>query len=104
METEWRRESFEIASELAKHAKSLGITPGQFALAWVLNNGIITAPIVGPRTEEQWHDYLAALDYDFTEEDEALVDRLVVPGHASTPGYNDPQYPIEGRIVPTTPR
>src|SRR5258707_15133060 len=82
METEWRRESLEIASELAKHAKSLGITPGQFALAWVLNNGIITAPIVGPRTEEQWHDYLAALDYDFTGEDEALVDRLVVPGHA----------------------
>jgi aryl-alcohol dehydrogenase-like predicted oxidoreductase len=104
METEWRRESLEIASELAKHAKSLGITPGQFALAWVLNNGIITAPIVGPRTEEQWHDYLAALDYDFTGEDEALVDRLVVPGHASTPGYNDPQYPIEGRIVRTTPR
>src|SRR6202166_1044175 len=51
METEWRRESLEIAGELATHAKTLGITPGQFALAWVLNNRIITSPIVvpGPR-------------------------------------------------------
>ena len=29
-------------------------------------------------------------------EDEALVDRLVSPGHPSTPGYNDPQYPDRG--------
>ena len=29
----------------------------------------------------------------------ALVDSLVRPGHASTPGYHDPQYPFYGRIV-----
>ena len=33
--------------------------------------------IAGPRTEEQWDDYLRALDYRFTAEDEALIDRLV---------------------------
>ena len=101
METEWRRESLQIAAELAKHASSCGITPGQFAFAWVLNNRIVTAPIAGPRTEPQWEDYLGALDYHFTAEDETLVDRLVVPGHASTPGYNDPSYPIEGRVART---
>jgi hypothetical protein len=25
------------------------------------------------------------------------VDSLVAPGHPSTPGYNDPQYPFFGR-------
>ena len=35
--------------------------------------------------------------------DEALVDGLVAPGHPSTPGYNDPQYPIEGRVPATGP-
>jgi aryl-alcohol dehydrogenase (NADP+) len=40
---------------------------------------------------------LRALDYRFTAEDEALIDRLVTSGHPSTPGYNDPAYPIEGR-------
>jgi len=42
-----------------------------------------------------------ALNYRFTPEDEALVDSLVAAGHPSTPGYNDPQYPIEGRVPRT---
>lgn len=98
LETEWRPESLAIAAELAEHARGRGITPGQFAVAWLLNNRIVTAPIAGPRTEEQWADYVGALDYAFTAEDEALVNRLVVTGHPSSPGYNDPAYPIEGRV------
>ncbi len=97
-ETEWRPESLVIAQTLARHAEARGITPGQFAVAWVLNNRLVTAPIAGPRTEPQWEDYLGALAYRFTAEDEALVDSLVAPGHPSTPGYNDPAYPLEGRV------
>ena len=32
-----------------------------------------------------------------TAEDEAWVDERVRPGHASTPGYTDPIYPVTGR-------
>ena len=67
----------------------------------MLNNRLITGAIAGPRTQEQWEDYVGALAYRFTAEDEALVDRLVPPGHPSTPGYNDPNYPIEGRVART---
>ena len=98
LETEWRPASLHIAQTLAAHARDRGVTPGQFALAWVLNNRLVTGAIGGPRTEEQWADYMGALDYSFTAEDEALVDRLVVPGHPSSPGYNDPAYPLEGRV------
>jgi aryl-alcohol dehydrogenase (NADP+) len=98
LETEWRPESLQIAQTLAEHARARGITPGQFAVAWVLNNQLVTGTIAGPRTMEQWDEYRAALDYTFTAEDEALVDSLVPPGHPSTPGYNDPAYPLEGRI------
>jgi len=97
METEFRPESLKLAQVIAEHARARGITPGQFAIAWLLNNALVTAPIAGPRTMEQWQDYLGALDYRFTAEDEALVDGLVAAGHPSTPGYNDPAYPIEGR-------
>ena len=97
MQTEWRPESLEIAQTIKRHAESRGITPVQFAVAWVLNNRFVTASIVGPRTLEQFESYLPALDYRFTAEDEGLVDGLVPIGHPSTPGYNDPQYPIEGR-------
>lgn len=96
-QTEWRRESLVIAQTLKKHAEKRGITPGQFAMGWVLNNRLVTAAVAGPRTEAQWDEYVGALNYRFTAEDEALVDSLVVTGHPSTPGYNDPQYPIEGR-------
>jgi aryl-alcohol dehydrogenase-like predicted oxidoreductase len=64
----------------------------------VLANPVISAVIAGPRTLEQWRDYFPALDYVVTEEDEALVDSLVSPGHPSTPGFNDPMYPLIGRL------
>jgi aryl-alcohol dehydrogenase (NADP+) len=101
MQAEWRPESLRLAQEMKRHAERQGISAGQFAVAWVLNNRLVTAVIGGPRTEAQWDDYLGALRYRFTAEDEALVDRLVAPGHPSTPGFNDPAYPIEGRVPRT---
>ena len=98
LETEWRPESLEIAQEIRRHAEQRGTNPVAFALAWVLANPFVTAVIGGPRTEEHWRSYLDAAAHRLTAEDEALVDRLVVPGHPSTPGYNDPQYPLEGRL------
>lgn len=101
MQTEWRPESLQLAQEIKAHAEKNGITAGQFAVAWVLNSAFVSSIVAGPRTEEQWDGYTGALDYRFTAEDEALIDRLVVPGHPSTPGYNDPAYPIEGRRART---
>jgi aryl-alcohol dehydrogenase-like predicted oxidoreductase len=97
MQTEWRRESLVIARTLKAHAEARGVTPGQFAFAWVLHNRLVTSVIAGPRTEEQLIDYLGSLTYQFTAEDEAVVDGLVPPGHLSTPGYTDPAEPVEGR-------
>ncbi len=98
MQSEWRPESLRIAQDIKRHAQARGITTGQFALAWVLNNKFITSVIGGPRTEEQWSEYLGGTTYAFTAEDEAFVDSLVPPGHPSTPGYSDPAYPLEGRV------
>jgi len=96
-QTEWRPESVDIAQAVAAHAESRGMSTVTFALAWVLRNRFVSAAIAGPRTEEQWDGYLAALEAQLGPEDEAFVDSLVPPGHASTPGYTDPAYPIEGR-------
>jgi aryl-alcohol dehydrogenase-like predicted oxidoreductase len=97
MQTEWRSESLQLAQEIKQHAEKQGITAGQFAVSWVLNSSFVSAVLAGPRTEQQWDEYVGALDYRFTAEDEALIDRLVASGHPSTPGFNDPAYPIEGR-------
>ena len=97
MQTEFRSESFAIAQQLAAHAAKTGRTPVQFALAWLWANRIVTSAIAGPRTLDQWRDYVAAIGTPWSAADEALVDSLVHPGHPSTPGYSDPQYPICGR-------
>ena len=103
MQTEWRPESLRIARTFKEHAEARDITAGQFAVGWVLNNRLVTAVIAGPRTEAQWTEYVGALDYRFTPEDEAMVDAHVTVGHPSTPGYNDPAYPIEGRLPRSAP-
>jgi aryl-alcohol dehydrogenase-like predicted oxidoreductase len=97
MQTEFREESFAIARQLKEHAAKTGRTPVQFALAWLWANRIVTSAIAGPRTVAQWRDYVAAIGTTWSADDEALVDSLVPPGHPSTPGYSDPQYPMYGR-------
>jgi aryl-alcohol dehydrogenase-like predicted oxidoreductase len=97
MQTEFRQESLEIAQTLKAHCDARGIGLAQFATAWVLAHRAVSAVIAGPRTLAQWQDYFGALQCAIGVEDEALVDSLVKPGHPSTPGYTDPQYPIAGR-------
>ena len=69
------------------------------ASAWALHNQHITGVIGGPRTLAQWQEYVDAVGTKWHAEDEALVDSLVRPGHPSTPGYSDPQYPFFGRVL-----
>ena len=95
--TEFRPESLKMARKIRKHAEKRGMTAGQFAFNWVLNNSIVTSVLAGPRTMAQWKEYLRALDHEFTSKDEALIDRMVPSGHPSTPGYSDPKYPYQGR-------
>jgi aryl-alcohol dehydrogenase (NADP+) len=97
METEFREESFAIARKLQAHAEKTGRTALRFALAWLWANPIVSTVIAGPRTLAQWQEYVDAVGTPWTADDEALVDSLVAPGHPSTPGYNDPQYPFYGR-------
>jgi aryl-alcohol dehydrogenase (NADP+) len=97
LETEMRPESLRVAQAVKQHAAAKGCTASQWAIAWVAANSAVSAAIAGPRTEEQWEDALGALAVTIGADDEALIDGLVPRGHPSTPGYSDPQYPVEGR-------
>ena len=99
-ETEFREDSLRIAQELKAHAEGKGISLAQFATAWVLAHAAVSSVIAGPRTLRQWQDYLPALEYAVTPQDEALVDSFVRPGHPSTPGFTDPAYPLADRVRP----
>src|SRR5215831_6633511 len=50
-----------------KFCKLMGEKPADVALAWLLTNPVVTAPIIGPRTLEQLKGNLRALKIKFTK-------------------------------------
>ena len=102
MQTEFRAESLALSQRVAAHAKARGMSASQFATAWVLGNQLVSGVIAGPRTLAQWNDYVGALPLRLNAADEAFIDGLVSPGHASTHGYTDPIYPVTGRLAKGT--
>jgi len=102
LETEWRVESLRIAQQIQQYTRDRGVGIVEFAIAWVLNNRAVTSAIVGPRTEEQWDAYTKAQAVRITADDEAFIDSLVTPGHASTPGFNDISHFVPGRVPHTS--
>src|SRR6059058_6131034 len=76
-QTELHPDSLRLARDIARRAEASGSTPIGFAVRWVLNNRLVTGIVAGPRTEDQWEGYLAALQAPFTAEDEAFVESLV---------------------------
>jgi aryl-alcohol dehydrogenase-like predicted oxidoreductase len=65
-------------------AAELGHEPGELALAWLLHQPAVTAPIVGPRTREQFDSALGALDIALDEKALARLDEIF-PGHRPAP-------------------
>ena len=62
----------------------LGEKPADVALAWLLGNPVVTAPIIGPRTLEQLDGSLKALEISITDELKAKLDEIF-PGHKTAP-------------------
>jgi aryl-alcohol dehydrogenase-like predicted oxidoreductase len=48
--------------------KKIGHPPGEVALAWLLHNPVVTAPIIGPRTIEQLESAVRAADIQLDDE------------------------------------
>jgi aryl-alcohol dehydrogenase-like predicted oxidoreductase len=61
----------------------LGQRPANVALAWLLANPAVTAPIIGPRTLEQLHEAVPAADLSLDSETLTELDRLF-PGPGGT--------------------
>jgi len=56
--------------------KELGETPGEVALAWLLHNPVVTAPIIGPRTIEQLESAVRAASITLDDDVLARLDEI----------------------------
>ena len=64
--------------------KDLGEKPADVALAWLLSNPVVTAPIIGPRTMEQLDGSLRALEIQLSDETTNKLNEIF-PGYKTAP-------------------
>jgi aryl-alcohol dehydrogenase-like predicted oxidoreductase len=82
-EIERRRGQLEAYEALCRE---IGLPPAEVALAWLLGNPVVTAPIVGPRTMEQLQSALAAAAHTLDDDTRRRLD-VIWPG----PGGEAPE-------------
>ena len=93
-----RRASEDVQEELEKHrdgveayekfCADLGEKPADVALAWLLANPVVTAPIIGPRTMEQLDGSMRALEISLDRDALARLDEIFPgPGGAAPEAY-----------------
>jgi aryl-alcohol dehydrogenase-like predicted oxidoreductase len=56
--------------------KDLGEQPAHVALAWLINNPVVTAPIIGPRTMDQLTGAMRATEIELSKETLATLDKI----------------------------
>ena len=78
---DWLRDTIDAWSRLCGE---LGERPADVALAWLLVNPVVTAPIIGPRTLEQFTGSLRSMDIDLDDEVLERIDKIF-PGPGSAP-------------------
>jgi aryl-alcohol dehydrogenase-like predicted oxidoreductase len=66
----------------------IGSRPSDVALAWLLSNPIVTAPIIGPRTVDQLNGSMRALNVDLSSEVLGKLDEIFPgPGGPAPEAY-----------------
>ena len=76
---DFEKEVTENRDKLVKYealCREIGHPPGEVALAWLLHNPIVTAPIVGPRTIEQLESAVRATEIVLDEEVLQKLDKI----------------------------
>ena len=96
--SEGRRMSEGVQKNVEKHhdklekyenfCKEVGEHPADIAVAWLLAQPAVTAPIIGPRTIEQFNDAVHALSIKLSEEQLKALDEIFPgPGGAAPESF-----------------
>jgi 1-deoxyxylulose-5-phosphate synthase len=68
-----------VVNAVQRVAEARGATMAQVALAWVLNNPVVSAPIIGATKPHHLPEAVAALDLHLTEEETQSVEEPYTP-------------------------
>jgi aryl-alcohol dehydrogenase-like predicted oxidoreductase len=90
----------DVAEELALLAEEAGVSLIHMALAFVLEHPAVTAPIIGPRTMEQFESQLGATEVQLPADVLDRIDEIVAPGTNLNPtdaGWQNPALSAQAR-------
>ncbi len=82
--------NLDIVQAVKALADTLGATPAQLVLAWLLHQGNDLVPIPGTKRRRWLEENLKAVDLRLSAEDLATLDAASPPGIASGPRYEAP--------------
>ena len=85
---------YEIADRFVQYAGDKGVHPATLALAWVMGNEDVTAPIIGGRDLDQLQPSLDALDFEMSAQMRAVIGALSIEPALATDG---PKYRLNRR-------
>ncbi len=76
---EFTKQVEEKRDQLEKYeslCKEIGLPPGEVALAWLISNPVVTAPIIGPRTIEQLESAVRAASIELDDDTLKKLDEI----------------------------
>jgi aryl-alcohol dehydrogenase-like predicted oxidoreductase len=79
--------NLDVVDKVAELAATLGATPSQLALAWVLAQGSDIVPIPGTKRRTFLEENIAALDIELTADDLAAIEGVAPKGVSSGARY-----------------
>jgi aryl-alcohol dehydrogenase-like predicted oxidoreductase len=88
----YTQDGFAIVDAVAKVAAARGVTPGEVALAWILQAPGVTAPIIGTTRLEHLDEAIRALDLELSAEEIAALEGPYRPKPIS--GHEQPKAAI----------
>ena len=74
-----RDSNFEIVDRVVNLASRRGVRPAQIALAWLMRQSGVTAPIIGASKLDHLHDAVSALDIELDDAEAGYLEELYKP-------------------------
>ncbi len=83
------RRNLELVDDVREIAADKGVTPGQLALAWVMQRGDDVVPIPGTKRVAYLEENVAAADIELSEQELRRIDEAAPHGAAAGDRYPD---------------
>ncbi len=82
------QKAVEAGNQFVRVAREVGIDPARLAIAWVMNQPAVVAPLIGPKSVEQLEHLLPVMDMTISADVAAACDTICAPGSAVANFHN----------------